>query len=120
MTYRMVYPLAVNFLMSVATFLLSLKIIPRIKGLFLAAGMAGKDLNKRDNDELIPEGLGAVSGAMYLMCLFLFIPMPFLSIWFEKGDYDFPHHEILGSCGAFIIRYQLVRLFYDVEEHHMK
>ncbi|XP_020893077.1 UDP-N-acetylglucosamine--dolichyl-phosphate N-acetylglucosaminephosphotransferase [Exaiptasia diaphana] len=95
MIYRMVYPLAFNFFMSLATFLLSIKIIPRIKGLFLAAGMAGKDLNKKDNDELIPEGLGVVSGAMYLMCLFLFIPLPFLSIWFEKGDYDFPHHEFV-------------------------
>lgn len=40
------------------------------------------------------EGLGVVSGAVFLITMFLFIPIPFLSIWFEKGDYDFPHHEV--------------------------
>lgn len=49
----MVYPLVVNFVMSLGTFMLSMKLIPRIKSLFQAAGMAGKDLNKTDNDELM-------------------------------------------------------------------
>ena len=41
-----------------------------------------------------PEGLGVVTGAVYLISMFLFIPIPFLTIWIEKGDYDFPHHEV--------------------------
>ena len=43
---------------------------------------------------LSPEGLGVVTGAVYLISMFLFIPIPFLTIWIEKGDYDFPHHEV--------------------------
>ena len=35
-----------------------------------------------------------VTGAVFLISMFLFIPIPFLTIWFEKGDYDFPHHEV--------------------------
>lgn len=28
--------------------------------------------------------------------------------------------QVFGSCCAFFVRYQMVRLFYDVEQHHMK
>lgn len=49
----MVYPLVMSFLMSLMTFALSMKMIPRMKSLFQAAGMAGKDLNKKENDELM-------------------------------------------------------------------
>ena len=45
-----------------------------------------------------PEGLGVVTGAVFLIAMFLFIPFPFLTIWFEKGDYDFPHHEVSPVC----------------------
>lgn len=57
-----------------------------------------------------PEGLGVVSGAMYLMCLFLFIPLPFLSIWFEKGDYDFPHHEVITNFCPLNDSYDIVSI----------
>ncbi|RMX39746.1 hypothetical protein pdam_00007144 [Pocillopora damicornis] len=95
MIYRMIYPLTVNSVMSCVTFFVALKLISGMKSLFLKAGLCGKDLNKKDNKEKVAEGLGVVSGAVFLITMFLFIPIPFLSIWFEKGDYDFPHHEFV-------------------------
>ena len=53
MIYRMVYPLIVNLLMSVVAFFLTIKIIPRMKPLFVKAGLAGKDMNKKNNEELM-------------------------------------------------------------------
>lgn len=91
----MIYPLTVNSVMSCVTFFVALKLISGMKSLFLKAGLCGKDLNKKDNKEKVAEGLGVVSGAVFLITMFLFIPIPFLSIWFEKGDYDFPHHEFV-------------------------
>jgi UDP-N-acetylglucosamine--dolichyl-phosphate N-acetylglucosaminephosphotransferase len=48
-----------------------------MKDMFVKAGMFGKDLNKTSEDK-IPEGLGVVTGAVFLISLFLFIPIPFL------------------------------------------
>ncbi|XP_078379231.1 UDP-N-acetylglucosamine--dolichyl-phosphate N-acetylglucosaminephosphotransferase-like [Oculina patagonica] len=95
MIYRMIYPLVLNFAMSCVAFLVALKLISGMKSLFAKAGLCGKDMNKKDHKELIPEGLGVVTGAVFLISMFLFIPIPFLTIWFEKGDYDFPHHEFV-------------------------
>ncbi|EDO32000.1 predicted protein [Nematostella vectensis] len=98
----MVYPLVLNLLMSLITFIIAMKVIPRVKMLFAFAGLAGKDMNKKDNKDPIPEGLGAVGGALFLICMFLFIPLPFLSIWLEKGDFDFPHHEFVMFIAALL------------------
>ncbi|CAH3175038.1 unnamed protein product [Porites lobata] len=95
MIYRMIYPLILNFVMSAVAFLITMKLISGMKPLFTKAGLCGKDLNKKDNKDLIPEGLGVVTGAVFLISMFLFIPIPFFTIWFEKGDYDFPHHEFV-------------------------
>lgn len=81
--------------MSAVAFLITMKLISGMKPLFTKAGLCGKDLNKKDNKDLIPEGLGVVTGAVFLISMFLFIPIPFFTIWFEKGDYDFPHHEFV-------------------------
>ena len=48
---------------------------------------------------------------MFLISMFLFIPIPFLTIWFEKGDYDFPHHEVSYKC-AFLLKWVIKSNFY--------
>ena len=53
MIYRMVYPLVVNLLMSVAAFFVTVKMIPRMMPLFVKAGLAGKDMNKKNNKDLV-------------------------------------------------------------------
>jgi len=53
MIYRMVYPLILNFVMSSVAFLVALKLITGMKPLFARAGLCGKDLNKKENKELM-------------------------------------------------------------------
>ena len=43
---------------------------------FIRAGLKGHDMSKREKRE-IPEALGVVSGAVFLIAMFLFIPIPF-------------------------------------------
>lgn len=81
--------------MSCVTFLVALKLIPATTSLFFKAGLHGRDLNKLQKNE-IPESLGVICGAVYMICMFLFIPFPFLTIWIEhQGDYTFPHHQFV-------------------------
>ena len=41
-----------------------------------------------------PEGLGVLSGAVYLITLFLFIPVPFLHTFLINSQYSFEVHEV--------------------------
>lgn len=50
--------------------------IPAFGRLLLYAGRKGADLNKTDKP-VIPESLGIAVGAIYLVTMFLFIPVPF-------------------------------------------
>ena len=47
-----VYPLVLNVLFSVAGFLLTLKIIPAMREMFITAGLKGRDLGKKDKPEM--------------------------------------------------------------------
>ena len=53
MIYRMVYPLVLNFIMSSVVFVVALKLISGMKSLFAKAGLAGKDMNKKDSKEMM-------------------------------------------------------------------
>ena len=44
-----------------------------------------------------PEGLGVVCGMVYLVAMFLFIPVPFLHPYLINAQYTFQHHEVCGS-----------------------
>ncbi len=37
---------------------------------------------------------------VFLICMFLFIPIPFVSKWIAQGEEngEFPHHEVSFSC----------------------
>ena len=41
-----------------------------------------------------PEGLGVVCGAVYLMAMFLFIPVPFIRPYFLGEKDTFEHQEV--------------------------
>jgi UDP-N-acetylglucosamine--dolichyl-phosphate N-acetylglucosaminephosphotransferase len=47
-----VYTLVLNVLFSVAGFLLTLKIIPAMREMFITAGLKGRDLGKKDKPEM--------------------------------------------------------------------
>ncbi|KJE95172.1 dolichyl-phosphate acetylglucosaminephosphotransferase 1 [Capsaspora owczarzaki ATCC 30864] len=72
-------PLAINAALSVAAFIATLQLIPALSSLFVNAGLFGMDLNKPiQNRVKVPEALGVICGAVYLICLFFFIPFPFI------------------------------------------
>lgn len=68
--------IGVNATIAVGAFFLSSTLIPSFSNAFVSAGLKGRDLSKRDRRE-VPEALGVVSGAVFLISMFLFIPMPF-------------------------------------------
>ncbi|XP_064397262.1 UDP-N-acetylglucosamine--dolichyl-phosphate N-acetylglucosaminephosphotransferase-like [Halichondria panicea] len=57
---------------------------------FIKAGLFGKDLNK-SSDNKVPEAIGVLCAAVYLISEFLFIPVPFLPSLIEEGV--FKHGE---------------------------
>lgn len=46
-----------------------------------------------------PESQGVISGAVFLIILFCFIPFPFLSCFVEEQCKAFPHHEVSALVG---------------------
>ena len=47
-----------------------------------------------------PESQGVISGAVFLIILFCFIPFPFLNCFVEEQCKAFPHHEVSGLVRA--------------------
>lgn len=57
--------------LSIGAFLTTFKLIPSVGVMTAAAGLSGKDLNKKDG-KIIPEGLGLVTGTVFLVFVILF------------------------------------------------
>ncbi|MGH0187199.1 UNVERIFIED_CONTAM: hypothetical protein FKN15_023063 [Acipenser sinensis] len=95
------FPLLISFCSSVLGFLATLKLIPAFKEHFISARLSGVDLNKTTKKE-IPESQGVISGAVFLIILFCFIPVPFLSCFVEEQCKLFPHDEFVQLIGALL------------------
>ncbi|CAH0702455.1 unnamed protein product [Spodoptera exigua] len=77
-------------ILSVIAFLITDELIPNLTDLFVKAGLFGIDLCKTSKKK-IPEAIGVVSGCVFLITSFLFIP-----VVFGNGLMDtqhFPHNE---------------------------
>ena len=48
----MVYPLIINLALSIGGFLLTMKIIPAMREMFIAAGLKGRDMGKKEKPEV--------------------------------------------------------------------
>ncbi|XP_023381629.1 UDP-N-acetylglucosamine--dolichyl-phosphate N-acetylglucosaminephosphotransferase isoform X2 [Pteropus alecto] len=94
-------PLLVNLMGSVLGFVATLTLIPAFRGHFIAARLCGQDLNKSGRQQ-IPESQGVISGAVFLIILFCFIPFPFLNCFVEEQCKAFPHHEFVALIGALL------------------
>ncbi|EKM79398.1 hypothetical protein AGABI1DRAFT_74400 [Agaricus bisporus var. burnettii JB137-S8] len=89
--------------MSIIAFLATVYLIPRLGPVFIAADLKGKDLLKSYNDP-IPESMGLVCAAVYILLLMLFIPFAFSSSIMKRASgtdiseginvVDFPHHQL--------------------------
>ncbi|XP_028032448.1 UDP-N-acetylglucosamine--dolichyl-phosphate N-acetylglucosaminephosphotransferase isoform X1 [Bombyx mandarina] len=86
-------------ILSLIAFLITDELILKLKNLFINAGLYGIDLCKTDKNK-IPEALGVVSGCVFLITCFLFIP-----IAFGNGLMDtqhFPHNEFAEFLAALL------------------
>lgn len=93
-------PLVVNCLLSALGCLATAKLIPAFREHFIAARLFGMDLNKTSKQE-VPESQGVISGTVFLIILFCFIPVPFLGC-FVGDQCVFPHDEFVQLIGALL------------------
>lgn len=66
----------INIIIAFIAYLGTMRLIPAFSEIFVASNQYGRDLNKK-SDKKIPEGLGVISSAVYLMSLVVFMPIAF-------------------------------------------
>ncbi|KAJ3132911.1 UDP-N-acetylglucosamine--dolichyl-phosphate N-acetylglucosaminephosphotransferase [Geranomyces variabilis] len=100
-------PLVVSIGLSALAGLFTFQAIPLVSGVFVAHGRAGKDLLKVGTP-VIPESMGAIAGVIYIIAMFLFIPVPFIK-WFRESnfalgdsDFIFPHNKFAQVLGGLL------------------
>ncbi|TNN72510.1 UDP-N-acetylglucosamine--dolichyl-phosphate N-acetylglucosaminephosphotransferase [Liparis tanakae] len=96
-----VLPLVINCFLSLLGCMATLKLIPAFKDHFISARLYGMDLNKISKKE-VPESQGVISGTVFLIILFCFIPVPFLSCFVGDQCKGFPHDELVQLIGALL------------------
>lgn len=69
-------PLIASLALSCAAFALAYAMVRWLGPTFMAAGFRGRDMSKPSRPE-IPECMGAVCAAVYLLTVIVFIPFPF-------------------------------------------
>lgn len=85
--------------MSITVYFLTIRLIPKIKDMFVKANLYGIDMNKKSGEK-VPEALGVVTGCLFLITLFLFIPVPFTNYIFN--DINFPYNEFMEFLAALL------------------
>lgn len=67
--------------------------------MFVKANLYGIDMSKRSSGQ-IPEAIGVVTGCVFLITMFLFIPMPFTDCIFR--NVNFPHDKFVEFLAALL------------------
>ncbi|XP_072938541.1 UDP-N-acetylglucosamine--dolichyl-phosphate N-acetylglucosaminephosphotransferase [Epargyreus clarus] len=86
-------------ILSAIAFLFTDELITNLKELFIKSGLFGIDLCKV-NKSKVPEAIGVVSGCVFLVTSFLFIPIAFGYSLLDRGN--FPHNEFAESLAALL------------------
>ncbi|XP_063698398.1 UDP-N-acetylglucosamine--dolichyl-phosphate N-acetylglucosaminephosphotransferase [Culicoides brevitarsis] len=94
------YYLLINFVISIGSYLLTVNLIPSLQPMFLKANLYGIDMNKKSSGK-VPEAMGVVTGCIFLISLFLFIPVPFSGALVSREG-EFPHHEFVELIAALL------------------
>ncbi|XP_055635140.1 UDP-N-acetylglucosamine--dolichyl-phosphate N-acetylglucosaminephosphotransferase [Toxorhynchites rutilus septentrionalis] len=95
------FPLIVNVIISVGAFYVGQKLIPKMKTMFINANLSGIDMNKSSKPR-IPEAFGVVTGCIFLISLFLFIPIPFVRDFSLNSQGEFPHNKFVEFIAAML------------------
>ncbi|XP_063916550.1 UDP-N-acetylglucosamine--dolichyl-phosphate N-acetylglucosaminephosphotransferase [Zophobas morio] len=97
--WKMLFPLLMSAFMSTLAYTVTLRLIPKVKDMFIRANLFGIDMSK-NTSEKVPESLGVVTGCTFLITMFLFIPVPFGSSLFDEDS--FPHDEFVELIAALL------------------
>lgn len=97
--WKLIFPLSVDVVMSIGAYLFTVRLIPMLKDTFVKANLYGIDMNKNDGRK-IPEAIGVVTGCIFLITMFLFIPVPFTDCIFKNEN--FPHNEFVELLAALL------------------
>ncbi|XP_029647480.1 UDP-N-acetylglucosamine--dolichyl-phosphate N-acetylglucosaminephosphotransferase [Octopus sinensis] len=95
------FPLAVNLLFSIAGIFVTHKILLKCKSMFINAHLFGMDLSKRQSKK-IPESQGVIIGTVFLIIMFLFIPVLFYNYLTKTADNEFPHSKFIEYLAALL------------------
>ncbi|KAH9368364.1 hypothetical protein HPB48_012706 [Haemaphysalis longicornis] len=76
--------------MSALAHLVTLSLIPRFREMFIKAGLSGVDMSKTAKTK-VPESIGVISATVFLITMFLFIPVPFFNYLADASS--FPHSD---------------------------
>ncbi|XP_077278068.1 alg7 dolichyl-phosphate N-acetylglucosaminephosphotransferase isoform X2 [Temnothorax americanus] len=98
-TWKLLLPICVNAVMSACAYGLTVRLIPRIKSMFVKANLYGVDMNKRSGGK-VPEAIGVVTGCVFLVTMFIFIPVPFTDCIFS--NVNFPHDKFVEFLAALL------------------
>jgi UDP-N-acetylglucosamine--dolichyl-phosphate N-acetylglucosaminephosphotransferase len=101
-------PLLASLSLSGLAFSLCYAMIRWLGPTFMAAGFKGRDMSKSYKSE-IPECMGAVCAAVYLLVLIVFIPFPFykdiVAATSGGGNRDVVFHAEFVQQGRFLHRF---------------
>ncbi|XP_041776435.1 UDP-N-acetylglucosamine--dolichyl-phosphate N-acetylglucosaminephosphotransferase [Anopheles merus] len=100
-TVSLPVPLLVNVAISFGAYYAGRSLIPKMKPMFINANLYGIDMNKTSKPK-IPEAFGVVTGCIFLVSLFLFIPVPFLRNFSATIQGDFPHDKFVEFIAAML------------------
>uniref|UniRef100_A0A1B0FNY9 UDP-N-acetylglucosamine--dolichyl-phosphate N-acetylglucosaminephosphotransferase n=1 Tax=Glossina morsitans morsitans TaxID=37546 RepID=A0A1B0FNY9_GLOMM len=96
--------LIINALLSTGGYVIAVRLIPGFRQKFIDKNRVGKDLCKKNKKE-IPESMGVLIGLVFLVVLFLFIPVPFtLGEATKTGSKTatFPHEKFVELLVALL------------------
>lgn len=99
--YASAPPLVISVLFAFLCGLLTWRLIPATRDLFIQAGLWGKDLSKDEPKPQVAESLGVICGASYLVCMFFFIPVAFREYWLDSS-LPFPHNKFVEFISALL------------------
>ncbi|KAF4126472.1 UDP-N-acetylglucosamine--dolichyl-phosphate N-acetylglucosaminephosphotransferase [Geosmithia morbida] len=101
-------PLIASSALSFLAFSLCYVMIRQLGPRFIAAGFSGRDMSKPSRP-LLPECMGAICAAVYLMAIIVFIPFPFykdiVAATSGGGNRDIVHHVENVNQGRFLHRF---------------
>ncbi|ESO06670.1 hypothetical protein HELRODRAFT_94198 [Helobdella robusta] len=90
-----------NILLSAVGYWLTCKLISLCGEMFVRANLFGVDLCKGTGVK-IPESQGVLCGVVFLVIMFLFIPIPFIEYFTNRGTFTFPFHVYVEFLAALL------------------